>query len=179
MDNRDENICNHKIFKSALPYPEIKVLEPNRYYAELLMEDYAGLVSELTAINQYLYHSFIINEEDKYLIDMLKGISISEMEHLEILAELINLLGGNPVYRGSHNVHNNFWDASYVYYGYDIYDRLKADIDSEYKAIEHYEKDIMLINDPYIQAILYRIIQDEEVHISLFKEAIKLYCKKK
>lgn len=39
------------------PYPEPMVLAPNQYYAMLLLEDYTGQVSEMTAINQYLYWS--------------------------------------------------------------------------------------------------------------------------
>jgi bacterioferritin len=58
---RENNI--HKGYASPLPYPEIKVMEPNKYYATLLLEDYAGMISELTAVNQYSYHSFMLNRD--------------------------------------------------------------------------------------------------------------------
>ena len=35
--------------KLNIPYPEIKVEKENLYYAELLSQDYAGIVSEATA----------------------------------------------------------------------------------------------------------------------------------
>lgn len=42
------------------PYPEVRVVAPNRQFAELLLEDYAGAISEFTAINQYLHHYFTL-----------------------------------------------------------------------------------------------------------------------
>ena len=37
-----------------LPYPPIQVREKNRDYADLLSIDYCGMVSELSAITQYI-----------------------------------------------------------------------------------------------------------------------------
>lgn len=168
----------HKKSKYAdpSPYPAIRVQAPNLYYAELLMDDYAGLVSELTAINQYFYHYAVTEAVNKKVAELLEHISITEMKHLEMLAKTIILLGGNPVYRGSYSTRNNFWNGSFVYYGCNLCDRLRADLDSEYKAVENYQENILVIKDPYVQAILQRIILDECVHIKLFKEAIEKYC---
>ena len=44
-----------------------------------------------------------------------------------------------------------FWNGSFIYYGKHLCERLKADIDSEYKAIDEYQKHICMINDPYVQ----------------------------
>ena len=163
-------------YSDPSPYPEIKVQGPNLHYAELLMDDYAGIVSEFTAINQYLYHYFFFKDYDKKLGELLENISISEMLHMEILAELIKKLGGKPVIRGSYSTSGNFWVGSYIYYGSNLCEQLRADINAEYKAIVEYQKHIHSIADPYIKAILHRIILDEKVHIHLFNQALAQFC---
>nr|MBQ8253435.1 rubrerythrin family protein [Lachnospiraceae bacterium] len=47
----------------ALPYPETRVQEKNTAYADLLSNDYAGSVSEMSAITQY------INNENRLSCD--------------------------------------------------------------------------------------------------------------
>lgn len=169
---------SHKREKYAdpSPYPEIKVLKPNPYYAELLFDDYAGVTSEFTAISQYLYHHFHFKEIDEELGELLENVAIVEMLHMEILAETIIKLGGDPIIRGSYSTYGSFWYGSFVYYGIELCERLKADIDSEYKAIEGYREHISMIDDPYVKAILERIILDEKVHIRLFNEALNKFC---
>jgi len=169
---------SHKREKYAdpSPYPEIKVLGPNIYYSELLMDDYAGIVSEFTAISQYLYHYFFFKDIDKELGELLENVSITEMLHMEMLADTIKLLGGNPVIRGSYSTWGNYWNGSFVFYGKDLCERLKADLDSEYKAIINYQNHICMIGDPYIKDILGRIILDEKVHVNLFHKALNKFC---
>ncbi|MDD2505624.1 MAG: manganese catalase family protein [Bacilli bacterium] len=48
-----------------------------------------------------------------------------------------------------------------------------SDLQAEYDAIENYEKNIDLIDDPYIKNILRRIVLDEEIHVQLFEKAIE------
>lgn len=173
-----DNYEKHKKEKYAdpSPYPEIKVLGPNLCYACILMDDYAGTVSEFTAISQYLYHHFFFENIDKELGDLLENVAVTEMLHMEMLADIIIKLGGNPIIRGSYSTLGNFWNGSFIHYGTQLCDQLKADIDSEYKAIYAYEKHIHMICDPFIQAVLQRIILDEKVHISLFNEAFEKFC---
>ncbi|MBE6081800.1 MULTISPECIES: ferritin-like domain-containing protein [Tissierellales] len=176
MKQMGGNEIIHGGYADPSPYPEIKVLGENKLYAEILMDDYAGGVSEFTAINQYLYHYFISNKEAEEVANMWERISITEMHHMEMLAETILLLGGNPIYRGSQNTNCCCWNAGYVYYGCNLCGRLHADLMSEYEAIRNYERHIKEINDPYVQAILARIILDEKVHIEHFNKAIGKYC---
>lgn len=163
-------------YSDPSPYPEIKVLNQNPQYAELLMDDYAGVVSEFTAISQYLYHYFSFKDVDETLGELMENVSINEMLHMEILAETIKKLGGDPVIRGSYSTKCNYWNGGFVYYGSQLCQQLREDIDAEYKAIEGYRKHITLISDPYVQAILQRIILDEKVHIRLFNEALYKFC---
>ena len=158
------------------PYPAVKVLSTNLNYAEILMDDFAGVVSEFTAISQYLYHHFLFKQIYQELGELLENLSITEMLHMEILADTIKKLGGNPVLRGSNSTQGGFWSGKFVYYGTNLCEQLKADIDAEYKAIDEYQKHIYYIADPYVQAILQRIILDEKVHIRLFNQALQKYC---
>ena len=159
-----------------VPYPEPQVVAPNAYYANLLLEDYAGVTSELTAINQYLYHHFTVNEEYEDLNELWKCISIVEMKHEAMLAETILLLGVAPEYRTLTNNFPVYWSASYVYYGVEVCDRLTADIAGEKEAIQNYRKHQDLIADPYINQLLERIIMDEEHHLKLFYQVAAKYC---
>ena len=175
MSNNDYNLRRREDFADPSPYPEIKVAEPNLYYAELLMDDYAGVVSEFTAISQYLYHYFVLKRRHEDLGEMLENIAITEMRHMEILADTIVLLGGNPIIRGSFSTGRRFWNGRFVYYGTGLCERLRANLDAEFQAIRNYEDHIAIIRDPYVQAILRRIILDEKVHITLFKKAMERY----
>lgn len=177
MENKVFRI-DKNTYSSNEPYPEIRVLAPNQYYADLLMDDYAGVVSEFTAINQYIYHMLELSPSDSDLERIYEGISIVEMKHLEILGKLIRLLGENPIYKGTFSTEGNLWNGYFVYYGNNFSERVYADLNSEYKAISNYKNDISKIQDTYIQAILKRIILDEEVHVKIFIDIINKYCSK-
>lgn len=164
-------------YSDPSPFPQIRVSQPNPHYAELLMDDYAGSVSEFSAINQYLYHHHFFKEIDPELGQLLEGVSIIEMYHMDILAEMIKKLGGNPVIRGSESTCGGFWNGSYVCYGTYLCEQLKSDIDIEYEAIDSYRKHIAIIQDRYVQVILQRIILDERVHIQHFNRALLKFCR--
>jgi bacterioferritin len=160
------------------PYPEVKVEKPNLYYARLLMDDTAGLVSELSATTQYLYHHYILAEKYPEVADLLECISIVEMTHLELLQETIVKLGGQPKWGVKTTRGMDWWRGDLVYYGYDICDMLSADIESEKSAIVQYRKHIDMIDDEYIKALLSRIILDEQHHLEAFTTQKLKYCKK-
>lgn len=174
----ENNYEKHKreYYSDPSPYPEIKVVEPNLHYARILMDDYAGVISEFTAISQYLYHHFVSKKVNEEVGELLENVSINEMLHMEILANLIIALGGDPKIRGSFSTNDRFWNGKFIYYGNDLCEQLKADIEAEYKAIFEYREHIQLINDYYVQAILKRIILDEKVHIRLFNKALFEFC---
>lgn len=160
---------NLSAYHSDMPYPEIRVSKPNPYYASLLMADYAGFVSEMSATNQYYYHSVVLQDVDAEIASMLRNISFVEMRHFDILAKVILLLGGDPIFYAD----SNYWNGEYVYYGDNILSQLEADLQAEFDAIENYQKSIELIDDIYVKNILKRIILDEEVHVRLFEKAIE------
>lgn len=161
--------------KIDLPYPEVRVEEKNPYYADLLSQDYAGSVSETTAVMQYSYQHFDKFKENKEFAEIIAEIAEVEMKHLELLGETIKLLGKEPVYKTCESERGDcvFWTSENVFYKTDLKDMLNADINSEKNAIKNYEHHKMLIKDKYIKEMLSRIILDEKRHVQIFEMLLK------
>lgn len=157
-------------FAYDAPYPEPKVEEPNRHYAEILLDDYAGYASEFTAIALYSYQHFISDVKHRDFADLIIGIAQVEMKHLDLLGTTIYLLGALPKYRGSYTTYGQYWNGYFVNYDKDLKDMIKIDIQSEKEAIKNYKRHIEMIDDRYIKKLLERIILDEEKHIKLLKD---------
>ena len=160
-----------------LPYPGLKCVTPNLTYARILLNDYAGSISELTAIMQYLYGQIQLKEEYPEISTLLMCISKTEMHHMALLGEAILSLGGDPQYRVM-NARNmpSYWSAQPLNYSKTAKKILIDSIAGEIKAIDQYEKHIQLIEDENIQALLKRIIMDEELHIKDMTEALDRFC---
>ncbi|MEL1135005.1 LysM peptidoglycan-binding domain-containing protein [Desulfitobacterium sp. THU1] len=158
------------------PYPERRVVGKNPYYAQLIFDDYAGKVSETTAIMQYIHHHMEMEATPSWqeVADLEEGIAIVEMLHLDMLGEIIIHLGASPYY---HDGRQQPWTPQFIaYHSFDPCAQLRADIQSEYDAIHQYQAHIEVIQDPFIQALLARIIKDEEFHIKLFSEKLAKFC---
>jgi bacterioferritin len=169
------DISKYTKYTVDLPYPEPMVEKKDAYYAELLFEDYSGAVSEMTAINLYVYQHII--GEGKYddYAELIGGVAMAEMKHLELLGETIKLLGQKPIYKSSIAMYNQPWTASYINYSTNIKDMILEDIKSEQKAIENYKYHLYLIEDKYIRELINRIILDEKLHLKYFKEIYEKY----
>ena len=155
------------------PYPPMEVAERNLTYAKILARDYAGTVSEMTAITQYVYHNLDIG--NKEVSDLMMCIARVEMHHLHMLGTLIKKLGGDPRYE----VESNYWNAGFVKYGRNMCQQITLDIDAEYAAIRQYKLHLTYIDDPFVKEVIKRIIMDEEYHIKLFTGVYEKYCKNK
>lgn len=159
------------------PYPEPKIICKNAYYANILLQDYAGAVSELTAITLYSYQHIVGEGKYKDYAELIGGISIVEMKHLELLGETIKLLGIKPAFIDSACYNGKLWTASYVNYTTDIKEMILSDIRAEADAIKNYQEHIELIEDKYIDKLLARIIEDEKLHLRLFEKIYGKYAK--
>ncbi len=148
------------------PYPRIMVKEKNPYYAKLLYEAYAGMISELSAVTLYSYQNFEMFDFNIEFSNMIKEIAIVEMHHLEILGKLINLLGTTPIYMNSENL---LWSSSNIIYNNNIIDMLNIDILKEEESIKYYKFLKTKIEDRNIITIINRIILDEEKHLECFR----------
>lgn len=157
-----------------LPYPPIQVTERNREYANILSNDYAGAVSELSAITQYVNHENRLVCERCSMAKTMIGIAMAEMIHLQMLGELIFLLGGTVDFTARmRNGQSRMWTPQYLNFLSNPRDILTANIESEKKAINQYRAHIRLINDRHVGTVLSRIIQDEEYHIIILQSLLK------
>lgn len=156
-----------------LPYPQIRVKERNLAYANLLSVDYCGAVSELSAITQYINNENRISAENCPLARTILGIAMAEMMHLQKLGELIVLLGGDVdfVAKGQ-NGQRRMWTPQYLDLPQDVRKMLEADVEAEQAAVRQYQTHIRLIQDTDVDAVLKRIILDEEYHIMILKELL-------
>lgn len=153
-----------------LPYPPIQVRGRNPRYAELLMVDYCGSVSELSAILQYINNENRMSDEHCSLIRTILGIAMAEMIHLQKLGELIHLLGGNVCFEARQP--GGLWSPSCLALPDHIPQMLRADLEAEKAAIRQYKMHINAIQDDYVCNVLRRIILDEEYHIMILHSLI-------
>lgn len=169
------DISKHTKHMVDLPYPEPMIEVQNIQYANILFKDYAGAVSEFTAVNLYSYQHFVSEWQYKDYAELIGGIAMVEMKHLELLGETIKLEEIKPMYINNGCPLGKPWNTMYVNYTTYIREMLMEDIQSEQKAIENYRNHITLIHDKYIRKLLERIIIDEELHIKLFTQELEKY----
>lgn len=174
MDEKEKiiaNTCNFGNLKPAmmdLPYPPIQVKGENQKYADLLSVDYCGSVSEMSAITQYINNQNRLSCEKCTLAKTILSIAVAEMMHLQKLGELIYLLGGNVDYVARYqNGQQRLWTPSYLVLPWNIPKIIQSNIDSEREAVSQYKKHMSMIEDDYVNAVLARIVKDEEYHIML------------
>ena len=158
------------IYQSNSPYPTPRVEETNRKYALILLSNYAGDISEETAIHQYLFQYLMKNNELEEFASAMIQISTVEMEHLRLLGETIKLLGIMPVF-GKTEQNKNYkpWCSNNVNYTTDIKTIILQNIKYENEAIKKYKYSYSQIKDVYVRELINRIIEDELIHIEIFK----------
>lgn len=166
MSDNDLSKCNYKL---NLPYPSIKVDGPNSIYANEMLSNMAEVVSEMSDVSRYFYVSVIAKEKNSWISTCFHHISIVEMHHLNIFAELALLLGADPrLWSGL--THKRWWSPSFIYYSHDLRELVAESIKAEKDAITKYSRQAKTIKDSNIIAILHRIILDEQHHLQIFQE---------
>lgn len=167
------SFVNVKPLMVELPYPPIQVNERNQVYANLLSVDYCGAVSELSAITQYINNENRMSSEECSMAKTILGIAMAEMMHLQKLGELIFLLGGCVDFTAKmQNGCQKMWTPKYLTISQNPREMLIADIKSEKDAIHQYEMHMSMICDNAVNAVLARIIQDEEYHIMVLQDLL-------
>lgn len=173
-----ENI-NYSDFEVKTPYPKVTTKEIDEKIIPDLIDSYSGSKGELTASTQYIYQSFIVKPNDNYigLSRLLEKISIKEMQHLEILSQVLISQGINPKY--CKYIDNNLnicanWSASNVKYLTDIKEFIKYNITLEEGAIAEYTNIVNNSKNENIIEIITRIIQDEKSHLEIFNKILEI-----
>ena len=119
-----------------LPYPSLDGVEKDLKSAMIIAPAYASLHGELNAILQYLYHYFNFKGlGDEQTAAVIMRISVSEMQHLKILGELLYKLGVDPVYTKMPPFGYNYYTSAGVSYSKTPVKMLIDDVSGEILAI--------------------------------------------
>lgn len=80
---------------------EIVPDEPDPAAANALQEGLGGQFGEMRTMMQYLFQSFNFRGKAKPYLDLIQGVGIEEISHVELIATTINhLVDGSPRYTG-------------------------------------------------------------------------------
>ena len=75
--------------------------QPDPSAANILQEGLGGQFGEMRTMMQYLFQSFNARGEAKPFKDLIQGVGIEEISHVELITTTINmLLDGSADYRG-------------------------------------------------------------------------------
>ena len=161
-----EELNQMLVRNKKVSYSPVPNLYPNKKYANLIYDSFAGEEGELTAITQYIYEHIDLKDKED-VSKILLSIAIEEMRHIDILGEILINLGEKPIFRNSNQ---NQWTAKNVKYKIrDLKDAMKINIASEETAIRGYRQLMRYTNNMYLRRIYERIILDEMTHLEIFK----------
>lgn len=165
--------CNFSGIRPAvmdLPYPPIRVRGRNPGYADLISVSYCGMISEMSAVMQYINNESRMAGSGCAMGKILLGMAIAEMTHMQMLAGLIGLLGGNVCYTSRQaGAQPWMWSPQCLTLPEKIGDMLTADLERELAVIDQYNMHIRMIRDDDVNAVLRRIVQDEQYHVMLLR----------
>lgn len=169
---------NYDDYEVKTPYPKLSTTQKDEAIIPDLIYSYAGSKGELTAVTQYIYQSFIVKPNNNYLglSRLLEQISIKEMQHLEILSQILISQGINPKF--CRYIDNNYdicspWSSNNVKYITNIEEFIKYNIEIENDAINEYRQIVQKSQNDNISEIILRIIEDEESHIQIFTKILE------
>ncbi|MDQ7095692.1 ferritin family protein [Desulfosporosinus sp. PR] len=166
MDDNQANKCNYKV---NAPYPPVRVAGPNPLYACEMLGNIADVVSEMSDVTRYFYIAVVTKPHYSWISKCFHDISIVEMRHLNIFAELALLLGADPRLWSCRD-YNRWWSPSFIGYPPELGALIAESIKAEEAAISKYSRQANTICDLNIVAILHRIIRDEEHHLQIFNK---------
>ena len=158
-----------------LPYPSTETLTKDVRSGQIISFAYATLHGELTAILQYVYHHFYFGEIEENDSEILMAIAKAEMMHLDILGKAMLKLGVTPKYVQMPNT-NNFYNTCTVSQSKTPQKMLMDDIQGELNAIADYQKMLFILKNEQVEAIIQRIILDEQLHLEKLKEMLSKYA---
>lgn len=156
-------------------YPPIAVERPYLPYARMLMKDLASAQSEMTAVYQYLYQQWRLAAQHPELAAALRKISKVEMHHIDILGQLILLLGGDPRCQAVPGNRRSAWNGNFLNYIPAIPAILQNNIHSEQHARNAYLSQANMVQDIKLAVVLRKMAADEDVHVGIFQRFLTQY----
>lgn len=167
----------------------VSVDHPNPAYAAMLQEQLGGPHGELKAAMQYISQSF--RAKDPAIKDLMLDIGAEELSHMEMVATTINMLNGHdPNAQGATvgaiqghvssglapvlaNASGFPWTAAYIETTGDLVADLLSDVAAEQRAKAVYEYLHRQINDSGVRRTIDFLLNREEAHNALFREALE------
>ena len=168
---------------------DVAIDSVNPTYATMLLEQLGGPHGELKAAMQYISQSFRIT--DPAIKDLFLDIAAEELSHMEMVAQTVTLLNGlhpdvTKVSAGTiepqvisglspmlTNASGYPWTASYVEVTGDLPADILSNIAAEQRAKVVYEHLHRQINDRRVRETIDFLLNREEAHNALFREALK------
>lgn len=159
-------------FCAAEKWPPLKICCPNPQYADEMLSNIGACNSEMSAVSLYFYNSIVLTDTNREFAEIFHKISIVEMHHLEIFAQLARMLGADPRLWTVTNNRSCYWTPSCNNYPTQIKYLLENSLRGEQDAILKYRRQTCAIQDSYIVAILNRIILDEQIHVEILRKML-------
>lgn len=160
-------------FSAPEPYPKSEVERTDIAFAKKLLFAFASDKSEMTATANYRYRSIVLQSKNPNLSRIMEELSKVEQTHLEILANLVFLLGYDPKIRTVKNGTPTYWNADCLDYKKDVKSILENSIKEEQNAYKTYVFLSRQTKDQKVSRILYRLSLDEKLHINILKTELE------
>ena len=158
-----------------LPYPSVDTLTKDVRSGNIISFAYATLRGEITATLQYTYHHFYFDQSKPEYADMLMRIAVAEMKHIDILGSAMLKLGVSPKFVQCPNT-KEYYNTSLVSQATTPQKMLMDDIQGEMNAIADYQKMLFVLKNEQVEAIIQRIILDEQLHLETLKKMLETYA---
>lgn len=148
--------------------PTITNITPSARTVHILKNLCYDRFSEMTALTTYLYQDWSWFPFRADFADAMEKIAIVEMTHLDALSNAIVSFGGKPDF----SMDGKFWNAKSVNFNISLQSALNENIRAEEGAIEEYQKAIANVENESLKRLFERIIEDEKLHIVIFKQML-------
>lgn len=156
------------------PYPPVRAERRNLCYAQAILSNVGGAVSEMTAVGQYVYGQWIVAGVPE-AATALHQISLVEMHHLKIFGTLALQLGADPRLWSLRQGRRAWWTPEYISYTRRLLPLLHNALREERAAIRKYRNQAAWIRDGNVAENLHRILLDEEHHVEILTRLIENY----
>ena len=159
-------------FTAAESCPSLKVERPNPQYAAEMLSNIGSCRSEMSTISLYLYNNIILTDTNLEIAKIFHSISVVEMHHWQIFAQLARMLGADPRLWSFEKNKLVYWSPGCNQYPRELKSILENSLQGELAAISHYSQQAERIGDCYVTDMINRIILDEKVHAEIFREML-------
>ena len=121
---------------------------------------------ELTVLNQFIFQSILIKEQNFNLYNSLRNIILETILHLEFLGDAVIKFGGRLKFSNGQEVP---WTVRYLNYETNQNSFLSNDIRLLEQVILNYRKVINCVNNESLKNDLIKIIEDKNKQILVLK----------